>query len=133
MKVFVAARTVHDVKLWIVSFQKIEIPFDYFVEVSSDQSWCATIEDVEEQSQRRFVATVIHRTCDAFEKFVERPRRIAEHLHFFARLGQVRRKGNVFSLCDFLATAKQATRRGEQCVRAEAPLRCLECGDMSPL
>src|SRR5262249_48245736 len=80
-------------------------------------------ERADEKSQRRFIPTVIHGSPNAFDKLVEWPGSIAEHLHLFARLGQVSGQQNVFLFRDLLAPAKKIFRSRGQSVRCEAP-RC---------
>src|SRR5690242_14302959 len=80
-------------------------------------------ERAEKEFQWGISSAVIHRAPNAFDELVEWPGSIAEHLHLFARLGQVRRQENVFLLRDLLAPAKKIFRRREQRVRCEAPRR----------
>src|SRR5881398_348735 len=84
--------------------------------------WGATAVRADKYLQRRALPAVIHWSPDSFQKFIERPRPVAEHLHFLARLCQMCREQNLLVLRNERATLIQLSGRGEHGVRREAPL-----------
>ena len=62
---------------------------------------------IQEPLQRRLIPAVIHWPSDPLQKFVEWPRGVAKHLHFLARLGQMRSQQDILASRDFLAVLKQ--------------------------